>query len=87
MGLVTGIVVYLLIWWTVLFATLPIGVHPDVEGEATPGGWRGAPRAPGLLRKALLTTAISLVLWGALEAVVRSDALSFRSGWLAMPEN
>ena len=86
MGLVTGIVVYLLIWWTVLFATLPVGVQPDAEGEG-PGGWRGAPQAPNLLRKALWTTLISLALWGALEAVVRSDYLSFRAGWLAMPEH
>ncbi len=87
MGLVTGIVVYLLIWWTVLFAALPVGVRPDVEGEATPGGWRGAPEAPGLLRKALWTTVISFVLWAALEALVRSDYLSFREGWLAMPND
>ena len=87
MGWVTGIVVYLLIWWTVLFATLPVGVRPDSEGEATPGGWRGAPRAPNLGRKAVWTTLISLALWGGLEAIVRSDHLSFRSGWLAMPND
>ena len=85
MGLVTGIVVYFLIWWTVIFVTLPLGVRPDTDAEVTPGGWRGAPRAPGLLRKVLLTTLISFVLWGGLEAIVRSDTLSFRQGWLAMP--
>ena len=84
MGVVTGIVVFFLVWWTVLFVTLPLGVRPDTDAEATPGGWRGAPLAPRLGRKVLLTTAISAVIWVGLEVVIRSDYLSFRHGWLAM---
>ena len=38
----TGIVVYLLVWWMVLFAILPIGTRPDVDGDPAAGGWRGA---------------------------------------------
>lgn len=33
MGWFTGCVLYLLIWWTVLFAVLPLGVRP-ASGEA-----------------------------------------------------
>ena len=84
MGVVTGIVVFFLVWWTVLFVTLPLGVRPDTDAGSTPGGWRGAPLAPRLGRKALLTTAISAVIWIGLEMVIRSDYLSFRHGWLAM---
>ncbi|AWV23484.1 putative membrane associated protein [Roseomonas mucosa] len=84
MGVVTGIVVFFLVWWTVLFVTLPLGVRPDTDAESTPGGWRGAPLAPRLGRKVLLTTAISAVVWVGLEMVIRSDYLSFRHGWLAM---
>ena len=85
MGGVTGTVVFFLIWWTVLFAVLPWGVQPDSDASETTGGWRGAPRRPGLLRKALWTTAISAVIWIGIESLVRSDWLSFRSGWLALP--
>ena len=28
MGVVTGVVVFFLVWWTVLFVTLPLGVRP-----------------------------------------------------------
>jgi predicted secreted protein len=80
----TGVMVYFLVWWTVLFAVLPIGIRPDAEGQAT-GGWRGAPQTPQLRRKALLTTLVSTVLFLGIYALVQSDWLSFREGWLAMP--
>lgn len=86
MSVFTGIIVYVLIWWTALFAVLPIGTRPDSQGDSTSGGWRGAPERPLLLRKVLATTAVSMVLWLGVYALVESDWLSFRSGWLALPE-
>jgi predicted secreted protein len=82
----TGTVVYLLIWWTALFAILPIGTRPDPVGDPAAGGWRGAPERPLLLRKVLATTAVSAVLWLGVYALVESDWISFRSGWFALPE-
>lgn len=86
MSLFTGIIVYVLIWWTALFAILPIGTRPDPQGDPDAGGWRGAPERPYMLRKVLATTALSAVLWLGVYALVESDWLSFRSGWLALPE-
>lgn len=83
----TGVMVYFLVWWTVLFAVLPIGVRPDPEGDATTGGWRGAPQAPGMARKALWTTILATLIFLAIYVLVTSDWLSFRQGWLAMPAN
>ena len=52
--------VYITIWFTVLFAILPIGVRSQAEeGTVVPGTEPGAPVAPRLLFKAILTTAIS----------------------------
>ena len=85
MSLFTGIIVYTLIWWTALFAILPIGVRPDTEGDPSAGGWRGAPERPMLLRKVVATTVVSAVLWLGVYALVESDWISFRSGWLALP--
>lgn len=87
MNWVTGIVVYFLVWWTVLFAVLPVGIRPDTEGDATTGGWRGAPQSPSLLRKAIWTTVISTIVWAGLALLINSPWLSFREGWLAMPVN
>jgi predicted secreted protein len=52
--------VYITIWFTVLFAILPIGVRSQADdGTVVPGTEPGAPVAPRLLFKAILTTAIS----------------------------
>ena len=83
----TSFVVFALVWWTVLFAVLPIGVQPDVEGDPATGGWRGAPQRHRLGIKVMATTAVALLIWLGIELVVASDWLSFRSGWLALPEN
>ena len=41
----TGVVLYVLIWWTVLFAVLPIGTRPSSEADQQ-RGWRGTPEQP-----------------------------------------
>jgi predicted secreted protein len=82
----TGIVVFGLVWWTALFAVLPFGTRPDPDGDLAAGGWRGAPERPLLLRKIIATTILSVVIWLGIYLLVESDWLSFRSGWLALPE-
>ena len=86
MGWFTGFVLYSLIWWTVLFAVLPIGTRP-VDSPDPTTGWRGAPAAPRIGRKFLITTLVSAVIWAGLALVINSDWLSFRHGFLALPDN
>jgi predicted secreted protein len=76
MGWVTGIVVYLLVWWVTLFAVLPLWVTPADSDD--PGYAAGAPARPRLLLKVAITTAVSAVIWLAIFALVRSPWLSFR---------
>ena len=85
MGWVTGIAVYVMIWWIVLFAVLPIGAHPDPRPDARIGRG-GAPAGPGLWKKALITSLVAAAIWVAVWLVVRSPYLSFRHGWLALPD-
>lgn len=82
----TGVVLYTLIWWTVLFAVLPVGTHPVADADQR-SGWRGAPDQPRMGRRIIATTLLSLVIWGGCYAVISSDWLSFRHGWLAMTTN
>jgi predicted secreted protein len=64
MGITLGIAIYIVIWWTVLFAVLPIGVRTQGEdGVVVPGTPASAPTAPRLLRVVLLTTAIATLLF------------------------
>jgi predicted secreted protein len=63
---------FLTIWFTVLFAVLPFGVRSQHEaGTTVPGTDPGAPVAPRLLVKALWTSVVSLVVFGAFLAYLR----------------
>jgi predicted secreted protein len=61
----TAIAIYFVVWWIVLFAILPLGVKNAHEaGEATlEGNEPGAPVNPQLGKKALITTAVSVVVF------------------------
>ncbi len=85
MPVVTAVAMYFVIWWIALFAVLPLGTRPVAEADPQ-SGWRGAPEKPQMLRKVLITTIVAAVIWGAIYAVVGSGLVSFRSGWLALPE-
>ncbi|MEL7543518.1 MAG: DUF1467 family protein [Pseudomonadota bacterium] len=70
MSVVFAIAIYFVLWWTVLFAILPLGVRSqDEDGSVVPGTEPGAPIAPRLLFKALLTTVVSAAIFGAVYAL------------------
>ena len=50
MGWFNGFVLFVIIWWTALFAVLPLGTRP-VEDPDSLTGWRGAPEHPRLGRR------------------------------------
>ena len=82
MNWVAGVVLYTIIWWTALFAVLPIGTKPIARADDATG-WRGAPERPRLLMKVLITTVVSAVIWLGAYWVIESDYLSFRDVVLA----
>lgn len=55
--------IYFIVWWLVLFVTLPFGVRSrDEAGEAAVAGTDpGAPAAHMLKKKALITTVIAAI--------------------------
>ncbi len=76
MGWATGIMVFFVIWWTMLFCILPLGVR-RVENPGA-GEERGAPERPELMRKAVITTIVAGVLWLAFYGLYQADVFSFR---------
>ncbi len=76
MGWVTGVAVYLIVWWVVLFAVLPWGVRMPETPE--PGHMAGAPDRPHIWTKVAVTTVIAAAIWAGIYAVVASDLISFR---------
>lgn len=66
MSFASGVAIYFIIWWLVLFVTLPFGVRSQHEGEDMALGTdRGAPISARLGIKAVATTLISLVIFAA----------------------
>jgi predicted secreted protein len=60
----TGLAIYFVVWWIVLFLTLPFGVRSQHEdGGGAPGTDPGAPIATRMGRKLIWTTAISAVIF------------------------
>lgn len=84
MGVVSGIVVYLCIWWTVIFCTLPLWVKRDMGGPETTA--HGAPEDPKLKQKFLLTTVIAAIIWIIVYLLISSDLISFRDMARTMSE-
>lgn len=76
MSWATGVMVYIVLWWTVLFAVLPLGVR-RVEKPGT-GEEHGAPERPELLRKAIITSAVAAAFWVVFFALHQADVFSFR---------
>lgn len=71
----TGIMVYVIVWWVVLFTVLPFGVKPAKDtGE---GHMSGAPEKPKLVRKAIITSLIAAVVFAAIYGLIESDLISF----------
>lgn len=68
MSPITGIAIYLTLWWTVLFAVLPLGSKSHAEAGIKPpgGGDPASPVNPRLKEKFLLTTVVSAVIFAIL---------------------
>ncbi|MDB2325199.1 DUF1467 family protein [Alphaproteobacteria bacterium] len=76
MDFVSGLVVYILLWWWVFLMSLSFGVRPvDVpeSGHAT-----SAPAKPMLWRKMAASTAIAAVLFIVVYLIIDSGVISFR---------
>jgi predicted secreted protein len=66
-GPITLIAIYLTIWWTVLFAILPIGVQSRADaGLPNDGSDPGAPVDPKLKKKFFTTTWVSAIVFAIL---------------------
>ncbi len=71
MGIPTILAIYLTVWWTVLFAILPLGVVSHAEAGVDPqGGDPGAPVNSNLKRKFITTSWISALIVGGLLALI-----------------
>lgn len=78
MTLAFAAAIYLVVWWIVLFAILPIGVRTSEEaGEKPPPGTaESAPHLPHLLPKMVATTVVASIVFAALYAIIVHHAIT-----------
>ncbi len=76
MSILTGVMVYVLVWWMVMFCVLPLNIQSIIK--PTDGTMPGAPVNPDIKHKVILTTLVSCVVWLAIYLIIRADLISFR---------
>lgn len=78
MSIGSGLAIYFVLWWVVLFAVLPFGVRSQhEEGEGAPGTDPGAPVAARMLMKLVWTTILSGLLFAA-------GVYAYQAGYLSI---
>ncbi|NPU64549.1 MULTISPECIES: DUF1467 family protein [Bradyrhizobium] len=74
----TWLAIYFVLWWVMLFVTLPFGVRSQHEtGGASPGTDPGAPTISLMGRRLLWTTFLSAVIFGL-------ALLAYQAGYLSI---
>ena len=75
MNIFTGIIVYLMIFWTTLFAVLPWGNRAKEEPEIGMAG--SAPANPRIKQKFLITFIISTIIWSIIATLIHLEVIDF----------
>lgn len=84
MSLFNAFFIYLLIWWTVLFTVLPLGVRRhDEDGK---GYDAGAPQHADLKKKLIINTILSAVILAIIWILVDMNVIRWGE-WFRVPEN
>ena len=82
----TAFAIYFVLWWVVLFVTLPFGVRSQHEdGEGSPGSDPGAPVTTHMGLKLIWTTVLSAVIfaiamWAYYQGYLNVERLSKMMG-------
>lgn len=73
-----AIALYFVIWWTTLFAVLPIGVRTQGEaGDVVPGTPQSAPAKPRILWILCVNTVVAFAVFGIVW-------LAVKRGWVPL---
>ena len=80
MAVMSGIVLFTVIWSMVFMILLPVRVQTQGDlGQIVEGTHAGAPEHHHLKKKALWTTAVSIVLWAIIAGIILS-------GWFTVAD-
>lgn len=79
MAITSALVLFAVIWFMTFLIVLPFRIETQGDvGEIVPGTHAGAPENHHLKKKALITTAIAVVLWIIISGIILSGWISVR---------
>ena len=80
MGITGSIIVYVSIWWIVFFSVLPIGIKSENKAfrEKLSGNDSGAPKNPQMIKKFIISTLITTVLFSIIYYIVKNGYFNLR---------
>lgn len=77
MAITSAFVLFAVIWFMVLFITLPLRLTTQGDtGEVTPGTMPGSPAEINMKRKFKIVTLITIVLWAIVTGIILSGVIS-----------
>ncbi len=77
MGITSAIVLFAVIWFLVLFITLPIRLTTQGDtGEVTRGTMPGAPAELNLTKRLKIVTAVAAALWLAIAGIIFFEVIT-----------
>lgn len=86
MAILSGLAVYFVIWWLVLFAVLPIGLRTqDEDQDVVPGTVASAPTRFRAARIFLTTSVVAALIYGAWYVAGTYFDISFNDLPVIMP--
>ena len=77
MNIASGIVIFIITWWVVIFMLLPFGVKQN--NNTKKGHDPGAPKNHHIRMKLVLTTIITVILWLIINYLINNKTISFDS--------
>ncbi|WP_371228672.1 DUF1467 family protein [Roseovarius sp. 2305UL8-3] len=79
MGPVSGLVLYLVLWFMTFLVALPIRIKTQGEaGTTVPGTHHGSPEQHHLKKKAWITTGVAFVLWAIIATIILTGTITVR---------
>ena len=79
MGIASGIVLYMVIWFMTFLTVLPLRIRTQGEaGTTVPGTHHGSPEKHHLKKKFWITTGIAAGLWAIVATVILTGVITVR---------
>lgn len=88
MGIASGIVLFLVIWFLTFLVVLPLRIQTQGDvGQVMPGTHAGSPEHHHLRRKVWITTGVAAVIWAITATIIITGAITVRDiDWFGIME-